>query len=113
MSNQLKNELDFDKLDESFWMLGNIFPLGNAEQRKKLQSKLGVSLQLDSFINILMKSIVEMIKEYPEEAVGYLDFIKESIQYCEGERKNPPVVDYDPSEVKKLYEIKKIQDKKK
>lgn len=113
MNNQLKDELDLDKLDESFWMLGNILPLGSEENRKKLQQKIGVSIKLDSFISILMKSIVEIIKEYPEEALGYLDFIKESIQYAEGERKNPAIVDYDPEEVKKLYEIKKIQDKKK
>ena len=110
---QENNNLDFDKLDESFWMLGNILPLGSEENRKKLQQKIGVSMKLDSFISILMRSLVEMIKEYPEEALGYLDFIKESIQYCEGDREKPPVVDYDPEEVKKLYAIKKIQDKKK
>ncbi len=111
--NQEKSNLDFDKLDECFWMFGNILPLGSEENRKKLQQKIGVSMKLDSFISILMRSIVEIIKEYPEDAIGYLDFIKESIQYAEGERKEAPVVDYDPAQVKKFYELKKIQEKKK
>jgi len=104
--------IDFDKLDESFWLLGNILPIGDEKKRLELQAKLGTSIKLDDFIQILMKSLSEICKQYPDEALGYLDFIKQSIQYTIGERKTAPEVDYDPDEVKKLYEIKKIQDKK-
>ncbi len=104
--------LDFDRLDESMWMLGNILPLGSLEKRNELQKKLSISIALDNFIGILMKSLTEMCKEYPAEAEGYLDFIKESIQYSEHERNKPPTVDYDPEEVKRLYQIRNIQEKK-
>ena len=104
--------LDFDRLDESMWMLGNILPLGTPEKRIELQKKLGVSIALDNFIGILMKSLTEMCREFPAESEGYLDFIKESIQYSEHTRNEPPTVDYDPTEVKRLYQIRKIQEKK-
>ena len=104
--------LDFERFDESMWMLGNIFPLGSPQKRIELQKKLGINIALDNFVGILMKSLVEMVKAYPEEAEGYLDFIKESIQYSEHEIDSPPIVDYDPEEVKRLYEIKKIQENK-
>lgn len=104
--------LDFQKLDESMWMFGNILPLGSEKKRKELQARLGTTIALETFINVLMKSITELCKEFPAEAEGYLDFIKESIQYAEGERDQPAQVDYDAEEVKRLYQIRKIQEKK-
>ena len=104
--------LDFDRLDESMWMLGNILPMGSEQRRIELQKKLGLTIALDNFIGILMKSLVELCKNFPAEAEGYLDFIKESIQYSEHTRNEPPTVDYDPEEVKRLYQIRKIQEKK-
>lgn len=104
--------LDFDRLDESMWMLGNILPLGNAENRAKLRKKLGTTMPLDSFIGVLMKSLTEMCREFPAEAEGYLDFIKESIQYSLHQRETPAETSYDPEDVKRLYQIRKIQEKK-
>ncbi len=105
-------KLNFEKLDESFWLLGTVLPLGDELKRSELQKKFGTSMPLDQFLNVLMKSLFEICKQYPEQALGFLDFIKQAIEYSLEEREKLPEVDYDPEEVKRLYKIRNIQVKK-
>lgn len=104
--------IDKKRLDEMLWLFSTIFPHPNEEDTKKLQTIMGLTMPFDDFIGIMLRSVGEMIKQYPDESLGYLDFISQAIAYLKKETDEYPEIDYDPEELRRMYEIKIVQEKK-
>lgn len=86
-------ELNLNKLDEVLFIFGNIIPLGSLEKQAQLQNSMNLNMNIDQAVQIFMRAIHTMMKEKPDVALGYLDFIRQAIEYVFEERKELPEVD--------------------
>ena len=85
--------LNLFRLEETLFLFSTILPLGNLEKQEKLQKNLNINESIENTLAILMQAIHTMMKQNPEEALGYLDFIRQGINYIFEERKELPEVD--------------------
>jgi len=86
-------ELNLNRLDRVLFLFGSILPIGNNEKQLQLQKSMNMNISIDQAISILMRAIHSMIKENPEAGAGYLDFIKEAIDYVFENREDLPEID--------------------
>jgi len=85
--------LNLHRLEETLFLFSTILPLGNLQKQEKLQKALNLNTSIDSTLAILMQAIHTMMKQNPEEAMGYLDFIRQGINYIFMDRADLPEVD--------------------
>ena len=106
----MKMQLNLNRLDETLFLFGRIMPLGSIERQAQLQKSLGMNMTIDNAISILMRSLHTMMKENPESALGYLDFIKQSIDYVFEISDSMPEIDVSDETLKtelKIYYMSK------
>ena len=101
-------QLNLERLEEVLFMFSQILPLGNLEKQAKLQKNLNLQMSLEDTLGILMKAIHTMMKENPAKALGYLDFIKQAIQYTFEERNDLPEVDNSEETLERTMKIWRI-----
>lgn len=104
-------ELNLNRLDEALFLFGSIMPLGSLEKQAKLAKAMNMNISIDSAIAILMRSIHTMMKTDPASALGYLDFIKQGIEYVFEMRDSLPEVDSSDEVLMKKMEIYRITKK--
>jgi len=100
--------LNLNRLEETLFLFSTILPLGNLEKQVKLQKSLNMNMTIDNTLAILMQAIHTMMKQNPEEALGYLDFIRQGINYIFEERAFLPEVD-NSDEAMRAMKIWKVQ----
>lgn len=93
------------RVDEMFFLFGNILPIYKTENRAALEGVMGAGLA--DVIPQIMKQISTLALEYPDDFNGYLEFFKEAIDYMRGDSNNSPAVD--TSELNEIVQKEKTK----
>jgi hypothetical protein len=100
------NDLIPDRVDEMFFLWGNILPIYSETNKAALEGLMGAGLA--DVIPQIMKQLSQLCMDYPDDFNGYLEFIKEAIDYMRGDSNNSPAVDTSELNEKVQEEKQKI-----
>jgi len=96
--------LDDSRIDETFWLFGLVFPIPN-DSKKKAQFDALVGGKVEKIIPQFIHMLSRLIKDNPQTAEMWFDFVSQGIAYMKGESDKLPDVDYPQEEINRLMRI--------
>lgn len=96
--------LDDSRIDEVFWLFSLVFPIPS-DSKKKTQFDALVGGKVEKIIPQFIHMLSQLIKDNPQTAEMWFDFVSQGISYMKKESNKLPDVEYPQDEIEKLMRI--------
>ena len=96
--------LDDSRVDEAFWLFGLVFPM-TEDSKKKAQFDALFGGNIEKIIPQFIHMLSQLIKDNPQTAEMWFDFVSQSISYMKKESDKLPDVEYPQEQIEKLMRI--------
>ena len=93
------------RVDEFFWLLGNVFPMPESPEKKAKFEALTGGVKLETAIPQMLKIVSQLLLDNEEQAELWFRFFREGIDYMNEESNQLPEVGYPREEIERLMRI--------
>ena len=95
-----------NRVRQCFWLFMNTLPISK-EYQKNLQEAFGENTA--KILPEIIVTVQNFCMKYPEDFDGYLEFVKQSIDYMRGDSDQLPEVDLNEEDYQKMLQSMRVQ----